>query len=150
MNRRELLAAAGALTATAAALAPMRAGAHDGHDHHAQHPHGNPNTGLIASAGDCVEKGELCLAHCLELLGTGDKGMADCAKSVNQMLAMTRAVQALATQKAPLLKEAARVCLRACEDCEAECRPHASKHAECKACGEACLDCARECKALLA
>lgn len=102
---------------------------------------------MTVSAADCLVKGETCLAHCIELMGQGDKEMAGCAASVNQMLAMCTALQKVSVQNGSQLKSLARAVAAACDDCEKECRKHASKHAECKACGEACVECAKQCKA---
>jgi hypothetical protein len=38
---------------------------------------GTGHAGLIAASGDCLKTGEACLAHCLYLLGNGDKTMFD-------------------------------------------------------------------------
>lgn len=142
MERREMLKTVGAL-----AMAGMAAQAQAAdHDHH--HNHGGKFDALIASTGSCIATGESCLAHCLTLLGQGDKVMADCAKSVNQMLAMCTALQKLAAQDAPATKALAKVTLDVCIDCEKACKKHADKHAECKACAEACADCIKQCKAI--
>ena len=105
---------------------------------------------LIAAAGDCVAKGNACLAHCLVLLGEGDKSLADCAKSVNQMLPLCGALQTLAAQGSQYVVGLAKVALESCSECEKACRKHADKHTECKACMEACVECAKQCKAVLA
>ncbi len=96
MERREMLGTLGALT-----LAGIAAHAHAAeHDHHHHHDGASRFQPLIAATGDCVAKGEACLAHCLVLLGDGDKAMAECAKAVNQMLAVCGALQKLAAQGA--------------------------------------------------
>lgn len=142
MERREMLKTVGALAAAGMAAQALAAD----HDHH--HHHDGKFDALIASTGDCIAKGELCLAHCLTLLGNGDKAMAECAKSVNQMLAMCTALQKLAAQDAPATKALAKVTLDVCVDCEKACKKHADKHMECKACAEACTDCIKQCKAI--
>ncbi len=117
---------------------------------HAHHHHDAPvHTGLAAAAASCVQKGQVCLNHCLELLGQGDKDMAACATAVNQMLALCGALQALVNQNAKLLPKLAAVALAACEQCQEACKKHADKHEACKACGESCAECAKECKKLL-
>ncbi len=148
MNRRELLLGGMAL-AGAAIVGNAQAAEHDMsmHDHH----HASPaNTALAASASDCVQKGEVCLSHCLVLLGQGDKDMAACAQSVNQMLALCGALQQLANQNSKLLPKLAAIAMDACNQCEQACKKHADKHQECKACGESCAACAKECKKLAA
>jgi Cys-rich four helix bundle protein (predicted Tat secretion target) len=145
MDRRELMQGAGAVAL--AALGSMAFAAE--HDHHEHHGTG-ANQPLIEAAGNCVEKGEVCLAHCLVLLGDGDKEMAACSKSVNQMLAICSALQKLAIQNSKYTAALAKVALDSCADCEKECRKHEDKHAECKACAEACAACGKQCKALAA
>jgi len=54
------------------------------------------NDKLIAAAADCVVKANICLQHCLDLLGQGDKSMAACAKSASQTAAICTALQQLA------------------------------------------------------
>lgn len=146
MNRRELLLGGIALAAVAGTARAME------HDHEAmmhEHHHGMaPYAALAASASDCIQKGEACLSHCLELLGEGDKDMAACAKSVNQMLALCTALQQLANQNSKLVPKLAALALDACNQCEEACKKHAEKHEECKACGESCAACAKECKKL--
>jgi len=105
---------------------------------------------LAAAAQDCVGKGQACLAHCLVLLGEGDKSMAECAQNVNQMLALCGALQNLAYQQSNQTRALARIALDACQSCEKACRKHEKHHATCKACAESCAACAKECNAVLA
>jgi Cys-rich four helix bundle protein (predicted Tat secretion target) len=145
MNRRDSLIGAGAALFAAAqtsALAQEMA-----HDH--SHMHGAVANGLLAATADCVVKGQACIAHCLILLGEGDKDMAACAKTVNQVLAMCSALQALTAQQSKMVPAMAKLTMEACEVCEKECRKH-EKHAECKACADSCVACAKECKAVAA
>jgi Cys-rich four helix bundle protein (predicted Tat secretion target) len=148
MNRRELLLGGMAL-AGAAMVGNAQAAEHDRSMH--EHHHGaSANGDLAKSASDCIQKGEVCLSHCLILLGDGDKDMAACAKSVNQMLALCGALQQLANQNSKLLSKMAAIALEACDQCAEACKKHAEKHEECKACGESCAACAKECKKLAA
>ncbi|MGY0195192.1 four-helix bundle copper-binding protein [Leptothrix sp. BB-4] len=151
MDRRTLIQTA-ASSATAAALAAFASSASSqANDPHAHHHHGGGmNESLIASAVACLSTGEACLAHCLILLGNGDKEMAACAQSVNQLLAICNALHKVAIQQGSALKDLARVAAKTCDECEKACRKHASKHAECKACADACADCVQECKAAMA
>ena len=148
MKRREAMAGSGAFVLAALSTAALAQTKDPAHDH--AHMHGGPNQTLLAAASDCVVKGQACLAHCLVLLADGDKVMAACAKSVNQMLAVCGALQNLAAQQSALLPAMAKVALDACQACEKECRQHEKKHAECKACMESCAECAKQCKALIA
>ncbi|MEX8503437.1 MAG: four-helix bundle copper-binding protein [Leptothrix ochracea] len=154
MERRHLMQGLGGLT-LAALSASVLAAAEDPHAHHhhvaaGAGAGGKPTRALIASASDCVIKGEACLAHCLQLLGDGDKEMAACAQSVNQMLPVCTALQKLASQDSKYLKAYAALAAQVCEDCEKECRKHEKKHDECKACAESCAACLKECKAYAA
>lgn len=145
MERRDLLKTGAALAAAAMSAAAMAAD----HDHH--HHHGDKKFApLAASVADCLQTGEACLAHCLVLLGKGDKEMAACAQSVNQMLAVCGALGKLAGQEAKYTAAMAKVAADICADCEKECRKHDKKHAECKACGDACAACLKECKKVMA
>ena len=148
MNRREMLMSSMAL-AGAAVVGRAQAAEHDHDMMQHEHHHGAPaNAALAVAAADCLQKGQVCLSHCLVLLGEGDKGMADCSKSVNQMLALCGALQQLANQNSKLLARVAAIALDACNQCEEACKKHANKHEECKACGESCAACAKECKKL--
>jgi Cys-rich four helix bundle protein (predicted Tat secretion target) len=143
MDRRTILKGAGVL---AAATFGMQANAE--HEHHQMGAH--PNQKIIDTASDCMVKGEICVAHCLVLLGDGDKPMAACAQSVNQMLSVCTALKQLAIQESSHLKEMAKIAAQACKECEAECKKHADKHDVCKNCLEACKACRKECEALTA
>jgi Cys-rich four helix bundle protein (predicted Tat secretion target) len=150
MIRRELLGTAGVLGAV---LAAGSAGAEDKkeekkaaapeHEHH----HAPAAAGVVAAAHDCLAAGDACLQHCIEALAAGDKAMVDCARSVNQMLATCQAISKLAAQGAPLLKDLAAVCAKACRECEAQCKKH-EQHPPCKRCAETCARCASECEKL--
>lgn len=144
MNRRDAFLNSGAvLLATAAGTVVAQEMAHDH-----SHMHGTPLDALALASADCVLKGQACIAHCLVLLGNGDKVMAECAKSVSQTIALCNALESLAAQKSPLVAALAKVTLDACQSCEKECRKH-EQHAQCKACADACVACIKECKAVL-
>jgi len=147
MNRRELLQSAAALTVAAATISVSAA---EDHNHHHDHGGGSKYLPLLNAASDCVAKGEVCIAHCLELLGEGNKSMAACAQSVNQMLALCGALRTLAAQQSTHTVSLAKVALAVCTDCEKECRKHENEHAECKACADSCAECISQCKAVTA
>ncbi|MBU0620849.1 MAG: four-helix bundle copper-binding protein [Gammaproteobacteria bacterium] len=147
MNRRELLTGAAALAAIATAGRAFAAEHdHSMHDHHAM---SSRNDKLIAAATDCVTKANLCLQHCLDLLGQGDQTMAACAQSSNQVAAVCAALAKLAASNSKHLPKLARAAMDVCKDCEEECKK-TEKHAECKACKEACAACYEECKKIAA
>ena len=147
MNRRELLQSAAALTIAAASTSVSAA---EDHMNHHNHGGGSKYQALQNAAADCVVKGEACIAHCLVLLGQGDKSMADCAKAVNQMLALCGALRNLSAQQSSYTASLAKVALSACTDCEKECRKHEYEHAECQVCAESCAECIVQCKATTA
>jgi hypothetical protein len=64
------------------------------HEHH--HHGAGPNATLIAATHECMGAADVCLQHCIERLGNGDKTMADCARSVEQMRAMVGALAQVA------------------------------------------------------
>lgn len=146
MNRRELFHSATALAIATVATAVSAA---DDHHHHGA-AGATPNLLALNALGDCIAKGEACLAHCLVLLGNGDTSVAGCAKSVSQTLALCTALQKLTAQQSKYGKGTAKLALDACMECEKECRKHEKKHAECKACADACAECIKQCKALAA
>lgn len=149
MNRRDALTGTSTLLMAALATQAAAQGMQHDHSHMHMHMHDSPLKKLIAATSDCSAKGQACLAHCLVLLADGDKVMAECAKSVNQTIALCNALESLAAQQAPLVRALAKVTLDACEACEKECRKH-EKHQQCKDCAESCVECIKACKAALA
>jgi Cys-rich four helix bundle protein (predicted Tat secretion target) len=156
VSRRQMLSYALASGAGVAAtvLLAQRAkaaddkGSHDGR--HGEHDHaGAKHQKVMSAALECINTGEVCAAHCIELLGKGDTSLKACMASVSAMLAMCGALARFAALDAPRLKDLAKVCEGVCDDCEKECRKHENDHAQCKACAESCAKCIKECKALL-
>jgi Cys-rich four helix bundle protein (predicted Tat secretion target) len=152
MQRRNFLhhSGAAAVAALAAATTSVLAADPPPMDHSMHHHGGAGYATLASAAGSCVVTGQACLAHCLVLLGAGDTSLAECAKSVDQLLVLCTALQALAAQGSKTTPALAKVALDVCTACEKECRKHEGKHAECKACAESCAACAKECKAVAA
>ena len=142
MNRRDILIGGAALAGAALSAAAM-AGEHDHHQHGAA-------SSLATALADCIQKGQVCQSHCLDLFAEGEKSMAACAKSVNQMLTLCAALQQLANQQSQHTAKLAGLALQACRECEEECKKHADKHEACKACGESCKACAKECEKIAA
>jgi Cys-rich four helix bundle protein (predicted Tat secretion target) len=145
MNRRELLIGSGAL-AMAAAVGRAEAQKKPAPDAKGDatkgaampHHHDNPYAALVDAASDCLKRADLCLQHCLTLLGAGDATMAGCAMAVRDTLASSRALQTLAAAGSKHVKSFAKAATEVARDCEAECRKHADKHQTCKDCAEAC------------
>lgn len=138
MNRRELLYTAG--TAGAALAVSDVLLAKGGHKHHE-----DKNTNLISIASDCVNKGEICLSHCLTELGAGRKDMAECAVSVREMLATCETLVKLAASDSKYLKKMAALCEDVCKNCAEMCKKHAKLHSTCKDCMDSCIECAKAC-----
>lgn len=158
LSRRSLLAAAlasgGALAVTAAAAEEKASG----HDHHASDAAANhaghstgpaPHQALIDAALHCVNRGEVCQDHCIQLMSKGDTSLKDCIRSVSAMLPMCATLARLAALDAKRLKDFAKVCLDVCADCEAECKKHSEHHTQCKACADTCAACIKACKAVI-
>lgn len=152
IDRRAILAT---LAASAAALGVGTAAlAQEGHEHHMSHDMGGhadapAHQAVIDAALDCVKRGEICLSHCITLLGQGDTSLKDCIRTVTTMLPTCAALARLAALDAKRLGEFAKVCADICSDCQAECKKHQDHHAACKACAEACGTCVEECKKLV-
>ena len=89
--------------------------------------------------------GEACIGHCLELLGQGEKEMAECAKSVEQMMSACNMLRQLATWNSLYVPRMAKVVMDICKDCEDACRKHEKMHETCRKCADSCADCYKEC-----
>jgi len=142
ISRREVLLGAGAVLA--AAGVPNVFAKQEHHHGHGKYPD------VVTATLDCIRTGEACLDHCLSFFKKGDTSMAECADSVNQMLAMCTAMQKLASHNSKYAAEMAMTCVRVCKDCELACNKHAKKHEVCRACADACKDCIRACKQIAA
>jgi Cys-rich four helix bundle protein (predicted Tat secretion target) len=143
MNRREILelvAVAGLAGTTAAQAADAPTAGHEHHDHALKY------ADLVAATSHCVNKGDICIAHCLTLLGDGEKELAACAKTVEDVVASCNALRQLAAANSPHVAKLAGVVGDICSDCETECRKHEMKHHVCHDCAEACAQCAKECQ----
>lgn len=156
IDRRAILAT---LAASSAAFAAGSAQAQEGHEHHGdhsgqgghEHDHADApaHKALVDKALDCVKRGEVCISHCISMLGKGDTSLKDCLRSVLTMMPSCEALARLAALDAKRLREFAKVCGDICADCQAECKKHQDHHAACKACGEACGECAEECRKII-
>ena len=143
VTRREVMT----IGATALALHAVRVGFAGAAETAAPAP--EPRTGLADAAAGCVAVGDACLQHCLDLLGKGDTSLAECSESVRQKLAVCSAVGPLADAGSKHLKDAARLCVAVCSDCEGACRKHENHHAACKRCADACARTIAEAKKVL-
>jgi Cys-rich four helix bundle protein (predicted Tat secretion target) len=119
------------------------------HGHH----HGGGSTiqhhKLAATAGDCVLKGQECVDHCINVIKAGDVSIADCMRSVEELIAACNALRVLTISNSKNLRVLARAVDAVCQTCEIECRKH-ERHEACKICGESCLACSKEIRATFA
>jgi Cys-rich four helix bundle protein (predicted Tat secretion target) len=149
MTRRDVLLASAALAASAAAARASSAGEHDAHATTGKYSEAKAfkkHAALVATANECLAKGQACISHCFETFVAGDTMMAECAFAVEQMLKACDAFAYLAAYDSPHLPAMARVCVSVCEDCERECRKHEEHQPECKACADACAALIRDAK----
>jgi Cys-rich four helix bundle protein (predicted Tat secretion target) len=147
MNRRsvlELMAATGIASAGTALAADQSAKPAE-HEHYDHAAGSGKYAELIADASHCIDTGEACLAHCITLLGEGDRELAACARTVQSTITACTALRQLAAANSPRVASMARVVAEICEDCQAECHKN-EQHAVCKACEDACVECAKECR----
>lgn len=76
--------------------------------------------------------------------------MAECQRSVMNMLAVTEAMSAVAGYRnanPKQVKALAAACAEFCRACAAACEPHKDHHQECRACMDSCIACAKACEA---
>ena len=149
LNRRNFMAQTAAFVAAAAASQVAFAGTTPENHSHASHEP-NPHKALAAAAALCVNSGEACLQHCLDMLNTGNTSMSGCTKTLREMMIYCDALSKAAQQKSKHLKTLAKIALEACRDCETECKKHSDKHSVCKECAESCAECIKQCEAVLA
>lgn len=148
MDRRNFITATGAAAGTLLLVREGQAAHHEHEHHHGAAKSGAPHDALVRSTAECIGRGEVCLAHCIDLLATGDTMLAECAKRVNEMIALCGALRTIAAQDAPSLHALARVTDEVCQRCEEECRKHQDHHTQCRDCAEVCAACRRECAAV--
>jgi len=110
-----------------------------------RHIHSPINQGLVTSASNCVTLGEICLNHTHEVVAKGETALAECAKSVNELIAACTALRSLAAQNSSFVPKYAKLTAEVCKSSEAECRKFEKNHVECKACADACAACIAEC-----
>ena len=141
MDRRDLLVGVSAVATVAVAKTAFGASPQPH-----QHMHGKAKyEALMDAASHCVSTGELCLDHCHEVLATGDKSLGECAKSVNELIAVCTALRSLSAQESKFLPKYAKLTMEVCKSCEAECRKVEKNHPVCKDCADSCTACAKEC-----
>lgn len=152
-SRRHVLLAG---TVAAGALALSGAARAEGeHDHHkmqgaaAPDAPKQPRRALVDAAVDCIRHGEICAAHCVDMLARGDTSLKDCYRTVTAMLPLCKALAQYAAADAARLRDLAKLCIDVCDDCAKECKKHAEHHAMCRRCLDSCEQCIKDCKAIL-
>ena len=146
LDRRNLLRVGVGL----AAYASVARAADDGAQKPAAPAAANAGPTFAHAIAQCITAGNVCLDHCLVLLGSGDTSLAECSKAVRDMLAVCNAAQILVVSKPAYVKPAVQLCIDACTDCEGACRKHAEHHLVCKNCAEACAATVKAAHAYLA
>jgi len=147
-SRRNVLLGATAI-ATAAGLG-FSENADAAMDHHHMHAIPPERQKVIDASLGCVKAGQACIQHCIDMFKMKDTSMAECADSVQEMLATCTALSQLASYDSRHLKDFAKTCINVCKDCKKTCDKHADKHAACKACSDSCADCIKACKDYIA
>ncbi|MBF0170378.1 MAG: four-helix bundle copper-binding protein, partial [Nitrospinae bacterium] len=96
MNRRDLILGASAVALTAVTAKAADHAGHDmaGHDMHS--PGANKYAPLIRAAAICQSEGDLCIAHCVTAMKAGDITLAECLRTVTEMMALCAATSKLA------------------------------------------------------
>lgn len=143
MKRREMLLASGG--AVLAATVGQAFASENANEHQHQHIKSqSKNVDLVKAANDCVLAVEPCLASCIEVLGTGDKTMRECAESIIELGAVCTALMKSAAIGAKHLKQIAAVAKQVCLSCEEQCLKH-KEYQQCLDCANACKKCAEVC-----
>jgi len=93
VDRRNVLLGLGAVTATAVVSSAF---AQEQEHEHMHHHGGVAHTALIAAAGECASRADVCVAHCREMLAEGDKSLGPCSKTSSEVLALCTALRSIA------------------------------------------------------
>jgi Cys-rich four helix bundle protein (predicted Tat secretion target) len=140
-SRRDLLKGIGAATAVLGSGLAFNANAaevdHSKMNH--QIPIDPKLEELIDVLLECIKMGEICNQHCMHMFQMGDTSLADCAISVQELVAVSKAVMKLASHNSPHLKNFIQASVLLAESCEKECKKH-EKHIQCSDCAVACRD----------
>ena len=140
MDRREALK----IAAGSAAASAFMGGAASAAQSHRRHHVANVNEDLVAVATECSTTGEACLKMCFDMLQTGDTAMAECARSVRELVIACDALAGMATHDSAHLAAYAKVTAKICEECREQCTTH-DEHSQCRDCANACESCAKAC-----
>jgi Cys-rich four helix bundle protein (predicted Tat secretion target) len=147
MERREFMAAFGAVAAAASVTSAL---AEEGKKEAAVHHHHPAKyKGLTETSAKCVEEGNNCLRHCFGMLSMNDSSMAECTKASYEVIAACGALEVLAATNSTHTPAFAKVVADVCLACKKECDKF-PQYAECVAMGASCKACAEECKKISA
>ena len=152
VERRTVLKGAGVLGlgAIASTIAANMTGISNAFAAGMEHHHGSSHSqAMIDAVNVCVNTGNTCAAHCLEVIKSGDLSIVDCMASVQETAAFSTALAYLAASNSKHLNAMCELAIEVCSDCQKQCEKHA-KHAACKAYAEACAACVKACKEHLA
>ena len=95
---------------------------------------------LISLASHCIEQAKRCQSHCIDLLSVGDDEMAECLRSVSEMLPACDMLLTHVSLNSDFLNDTGKLCAKVCSACEKVCREHAKSHGICKKCADSCKD----------
>ncbi|MGA9825672.1 MAG: four-helix bundle copper-binding protein [Methylocystis sp.] len=144
MERREFIAAVGAVAAAVSASSAFAEDAGAGH-----HMHPPKYKGLSDAAAKCVLDGNSCLRHCFGMLTMNDTSMAECTKASYDVIAGCGALEVLASVNSPHTAALAKAVAEMCLACKKECDKF-PQYSECVDMGASCKACAEECHKIAA
>jgi Cys-rich four helix bundle protein (predicted Tat secretion target) len=143
MERREFIAAVGAVAAAVSASSAFAEEAS------AVHHHPPKFKGLSEAAAKCVLDGDSCLRHCFGMLTMNDTSMAECTKAAFDVIAGCGALETLASVNSPHTAALAKAVAEMCVACKKECDKF-PQYPECVDMGASCKACAEECHKIAA
>lgn len=101
---------------------------------------------LVSSLGECVHACDACMEGCLREPHVAM--MVDCIRIDRECSVICSATLGLLYEGGHFIREALKLCIKACERCAEECARHAESH--CRECARACRECANACREYLA
>lgn len=102
------------------------------------------NQNLMSALSDCIAACNYCADECLQEEHV--KEMVNCIRTDRVCAAVCTALYQIAATSYTNSADLLQVCIRVCEECEAECAKHAHMHEHCSRCAEACRICAKVCR----
>jgi len=92
------------------------------HEHDHSHHHGAAASGALTLAiSDCIQKGEVCLNHCIDLLGQARRN-GGLREDRDEALAVCGALQQLANQNSKQLARMAAIAMDVCSNARTSAR----------------------------